>query len=107
MRFDQVTRNLAAALVASAAAVVLSTPPAHGASVVKTPLVATASAPRAKGRAVLALRATSKGTFTVRGRGLAANHPFDVVVGGIKVGTFTTNAHGAGKVTFHTGSGKR
>jgi hypothetical protein len=107
MRFDKVTRDLAAALVASAAAVVLSTAPAHGASVMKAPLLATTSAPRAKGRAVLALRTTSKGTFTVRGRGLAANHPFDVVVGGIKVGTFTTNAQGAGKVTFRTTSGKR
>lgn len=107
MRLDTVTRSLVAALVASAAAVALPTAAAHGASVVKAPLVATASAPRAKGRAVLALRNTSKGTFTVRGRGLAANHPFDVIVGGIKVGTFTTNAHGAGKVTFRTASGKR
>jgi hypothetical protein len=109
MRLDhrhKVTRNIAAALVASAAAVVLSTAAAHGAPVVKVPLSATASAPRAKGRAVLALRTTSKGAFTVRARGLAANHPFDVVVGGIKVGGFTTNAHGVGKVTFHTASGK-
>jgi hypothetical protein len=107
MRLDKVTPGLAAAFIASAAAIVLSTAAAHGASVVKAPLTATASAPRAKGRAVLALRATSKGTFTVRGRGLAANHLFDVVVGGIKVGTFTTNAHGVGKVTFRTASGKR
>ena len=35
MRFDKVTRDLAAALVASAAAVVLSTAAAHGAGVVK------------------------------------------------------------------------
>ena len=107
MRFDKVTPGLAAALVASTAAIVLSTAAADGASVVKAPLMATASAPRAKGSAVLALRATSKGAFTVRGRRLAANHPFDVVVGGIKVGGFTTNAHGAGKVTFRTASGKR
>jgi hypothetical protein len=38
MRFDKVTRDLAAALVASAAAVVLSIAAAHGASVVKAPL---------------------------------------------------------------------
>jgi hypothetical protein len=109
MRFDRrskMTRNIVTALAASVAAIVLSTAAAHGAAVVKAPLIATASAPRAKGRAVLALRATSKGSFTVRGRGLAANHPFDVVVGGIKVGAFTTNAHGAGKVTFRTASGK-
>jgi len=107
MRFEKVARSLVAALVASAAVVVLSTAAARDASVVNAPLTATASAPRAKGRAVLALRATSKGAFTVRGRGLAANHPFDVVVGGIKVGGFTTNAHGVGKATFRTASGKR
>jgi hypothetical protein len=100
------TGNIAAALVASIAAVVLSTAAAHGAAVVKTPLTATANAPRAKGRAVLALRTTSKGAFTVRGRGLIANHSFDVVVGGMKVGAFTTNAQGVGKVTFRTASGK-
>src|SRR5262245_23534268 len=82
------------ALVACTAAAVLSTGAAHGASVVKVPLAATASAQRAKERAVLALRA---GAFTVRAQGLTPNHPFDVVVGGIKVGGFTTKAHGAGK----------
>src|SRR5262249_22295026 len=34
------------------------------------------------------------------------HQPFDVVVGGIKVGGFTTNAHGAGKAMFRTASGK-
>src|SRR5262245_66613055 len=106
MTLDKKTRDFAAALVACAAAVVLSTAAAHGASVVKVPLTATASAPRAKGRAVLALRAASKGAFTVRAQGLTPNHPFDVVVGGIKVGGFTTNAHGAGKATFRTAAGK-
>lgn len=67
---------------------------------VKQPLQATSHAPRARGNAKLTLRSSSKGLFSLAARRLAAGESFDVVVAGIKVGSMTTNAHGAGKVVF-------
>jgi hypothetical protein len=63
-------------------------------------LSATSSAPHARGTAKLTLRGSTKGTFSVVGRRLSGGATYDVVVGGIKVGSLTTNAHGAGKVAF-------
>jgi len=92
-------------IAASVAAALFSTVSVEAAVVVKAPLTATASAPNAKGHAGLVLRTTTKGQFTVSGRGLAAHRSYDVVVGGIKVGTFTTNARGVGKAKFRTAAG--
>ena len=66
------------------------------------PLSATSHAPGAHGRAKLALKTASKGHFRVVARKLAPETSFDLVVGGVKVGSFTTNAGGSGKVTLST-----
>jgi len=65
-------------------------------------LTATSHAPNARGRAKLALKSASKGRFRVLARGLAPRASFDLVVGGVKVGTFTTNGHGSGKIMLST-----
>src|SRR5262249_27814068 len=69
---------------------------------VAQPLTATSHAPNAHGRAKLALKSASKGRFRVLARGLAPRASFDLVVGGVKVGTFTTNGHGSGKIMLST-----
>ena len=69
---------------------------------VKGSLTATSHAPRARGRATLALSTASKGRFRVVARGLTPNASFDLVVGGIKVGAFTTSGAGVGKVKLNT-----
>ena len=69
---------------------------------VKGSLTATSHAPRARGRATLALSTASKGRFRVVARGLTPNTSFDLVVGGVKVGAFTTSAGGVGKVKLNT-----
>src|SRR5262245_6371759 len=65
-------------------------------------LSATSHAPGAHGRAKLALKTASKGRFRVVARKLAPEASFDLVVGGVKVGSFTTNAAGGGKITLST-----
>jgi hypothetical protein len=69
---------------------------------VKGSLTATSHAPRARGRATLALSTASKGRFRVVARGLTPNASFDLVVGGVKVGAFATSAGGVGKVKLNT-----
>ena len=69
---------------------------------VKEALTATSAAPHARGRATLALKTVSKGRFGVSAKGLAKNATFDLVVGGIKVGSFATNAAGGGKIKLST-----
>ncbi|HLK09748.1 MAG TPA: hypothetical protein VKW76_00025 [Candidatus Binatia bacterium] len=72
-----------------------------GAAVVVTQaLTATAKAPRAKGHTQLVLKSGAKGTFAVVAKHLAPKQPFDVVVNGVKVGTFTTSASGKGRIKF-------
>jgi hypothetical protein len=70
------------------------------ATVVKQTLTATASAPRARGRAKLTIRSGSRGALAIVAQRLAPSSAYDVVVDGIKVGTLTTRARGAGKVRF-------
>src|SRR5262245_17769815 len=78
-------------------------PPCAGAkSHGKGTLTATSAAPDARGRATLALKTASKGRFRVAARGLARKASFDLLVGGIKVGSFTTNAAGSGKIKLST-----
>ena len=69
---------------------------------VRGTLTATSHAPRARGRAILALSTASKGRFRVVARGLTPNASFDLVVGGIRVGAFTTSVNGVGKVKLNT-----
>src|SRR5262245_16091121 len=73
-----------------------------GAPVAQTTLSVTSHAPGAHGRAKLALKSASRGRFRVVARKLTPETSFDLMVGGIKVGSFTTNAAGHGKVTLST-----
>jgi hypothetical protein len=69
---------------------------------VRTVLVPTAKAPKARGRTKLLLRHGARGKFVVVARGLAPNATFDVVLGGVKVGTLTTGRGGAGTLKLST-----
>ena len=65
-------------------------------------LTGTAHAPRARGQARLLLKTGASGTFSVKGRHLAAGKTFEVLVNKIKIGTLTTNAGGRGTAKFST-----
>lgn len=91
-----------ASLLAAGALTLGIAGPAAAASHVTQSLTATSSAPRAKGRAKLALKTASKGRFRVVARGLAKHATFDLVVGGVKVGTIATNGGGVGKAKLST-----
>lgn len=82
----------------------LGTPsPAGGNSArVKKDLTATSMAPEARGKARLTLRSSKHGKFSVLAKHLAGGQHFDVVVGGVKVGSLTTNSGGSGKARFST-----
>jgi hypothetical protein len=69
---------------------------------VRTTLVPTPKAPKARGRTKLLLRRGAHGTFVVVARGLAPHATFDVVVGGVKVGTLVTGRAGAGTLKLST-----
>ena len=87
-------------LLAIATSVLLGSTVTTSAAVhLKTRLQATSHAPRARGSAKLTVRHSSKGAFSIAARRLPGGS-YDVVVGGIKVGQLTTNAHGAGKLVF-------
>lgn len=55
----------------------------------------------ARGKVQLKLK-RHKSKFAVSAARLTPSHPFDVVVGGVKVGSFQTNAHGNGRMRFST-----
>lgn len=65
-------------------------------------LVPTAKAPGAHGATKLLLKHGAKGRFVVVAKRLAPNAAFDVVVGGVKVGTFTTDRAGRGALKLST-----
>jgi hypothetical protein len=74
-----------------------------GASVrVSKDLTPTTAALNARGKAKLSLKTAAKGKFSVVARHLAPGRSFDVIVGGVKVGSMHTNRGGAGKVKFST-----
>jgi hypothetical protein len=77
-------------------------PNARAGTHVTQSLTGTSHAPGARGRATLALTTASKGRFRVIARGLAPQSSFDLVVGGVKVGTFTSSAGGVGRVKLST-----
>ena len=74
---------------------------------VKESLAATGGAPtKAAGTASLRLTKkpgkATKGSFTVSAKHLDSGSPYDVMVGGVKVGTITTNGGGKGRPAFST-----
>jgi hypothetical protein len=69
---------------------------------VNTQLTPTANATAAHGKAKLKLKTGKAGKFVVRAGSLAPGHTFDLVVGGVKVGSLQTDTGGAGKLRFST-----
>jgi len=69
---------------------------------VDSKLTPTANASTARGKAQLRLKSGKAGKFAVHAGRLAPGHTFDVVVGGVKVGSFQTNAGGGGRKRFST-----
>jgi len=91
-----------AAIVVTVLLAIGLAPTAMAGTHVAQSLTATSHAPGARGRATLALTTPSKGRFRVTARGLTPKASFDLVVGGVKVGAFTTSAGGRGKVKLST-----
>ena len=71
---------------------------------VKATLTPTVAAPGSAGRAVVSAR-NARGKFTVLGRHLAPFTTFQVVVGGIPIGTLVTGGTGTGRARFSTTPG--
>ena len=91
-----------AAMGMAATLIVGSAGLAVAASRVTQSLTATAHAPDAHGRAKLVLKSASQGRFRLIARGLAPSSTFDLVIGGIKVASLTTNAGGTAKAKLST-----
>jgi hypothetical protein len=93
------------ALRIAVGAVALLTAATAGASSdanVQTPLTPTASAASARGKVKLKLKTGKPGRFVLSAGRLTPGHTFDVVVGGVKVGSFSTNGGGGGHMRFST-----
>lgn len=107
MRTDRtMARVILGATIAGAAMLGLVGVGAAKTTTVKLNLTPTAKAPRAKGRTQLLVKRGAKGKFAVLAKRLAPNSSFDVIVGGVKVATITTNHGGAGKAKFDTSPNK-
>lgn len=77
----------------------------HGAMVVRHAngaLAPTRVAPKARGKAQLALVGDADGRFTVSVRHLAPNGPYDLIVGAAKVASLQTNGGGNANLRFTT-----
>ena len=73
-----------------------------GRSVIKQTLTSTGVDAEARGRARLIVRNDSDGTFRIDVRNLDRNATFEIIVGGVKVGTLTTTGGGNGHTRFRT-----
>jgi hypothetical protein len=69
---------------------------------VKTTLTATAISPGARGKTRLLVKGSSKGKFGIVAGGLPGGRSFDVIVGGVKVGTIDASSNGSGRAWFST-----
>lgn len=67
---------------------------------VKKALTATSAAPDARGKVKFLLKNSSKAQLKIGASKLAGGHSFDLLVGGVKVGTITTSSGGSGKASF-------
>jgi len=74
--------------------------PAQGRERLETTLSGGAS--RAAGRVRVLVTDPSRGRFEIRVRGLAPNQGFEVLIGGVKVGTLLTTGGGQGQVRFRS-----
>jgi hypothetical protein len=100
MKVDRIRKRIGSSLAVTGA-LLLGLVGVSGAVSIKASLTPTPMAPNATGRGQLSLK-RSKGKFEVRARRLAPNSTFDLMIGGVKVGTFATNAAGSGKAKFRT-----
>jgi hypothetical protein len=98
-------RRAGALFVATLVAVLAAAPATAGRRPITQVLKTTGADPNAAGRAQLVLRRNGNGKFELSARHLDPHATFDVVVGGVKVGSLATNGHGAGKVRFRTRPG--
>jgi hypothetical protein len=80
----------------------LATASAGAAVHVNQTLSPTSFAPKASGKASLALKTASNGRLRLAARKLPAGATFDVVANGIKVGTLDTGKRGSGKARLST-----
>lgn len=96
--FELTRRMTTAALLVALAAGSASA----GASKVKVNLAADDSAPDARGRAIAVVRHETKGRFEVRVQKLAGDASYELLIGGIKVGTLHTKGNGSAKLRFAT-----
>jgi len=97
MGFGRISKRLAVA-----ALVVFGATSMVGAKATKLTMAPTLKAPTAKGRATLAVKHRGRGAFAIVAGKLAPGKSFDVIVGGVKAGSFTTNPGGSGKLKFST-----
>lgn len=89
-------------LVAIGVVVLLAAPAGAGRRAFKRELVPTGADPNAKGRAKLVLRSDSNGRFDLMVHHLDPGSTFDVLVGGVNVGTLSTNGGGKGGARFRS-----
>ncbi len=80
----------------------LASAAAAAVEVQRQPLAATANAPKAHGRARLAMKSASSARLGIFTQRLPRKTTFDVVVNGVKVATLRTNGAGNGKVRLST-----
>lgn len=73
---------------------------------IKRDLTATSVAPNATGRTLTIIKGV-QGRFRLKGRHLAANANFEVLVNGVHVGAFTTNGGGTGRSRFRSQPGPK
>ena len=101
---DRALRVTVAAVATFALASFGGASPAAAKALVKSrqALAATAAAPGASGEARFELRTTTDGRLRVKVKNLARKSSFDVVVGGVKVGTIATNGGGGGHIRFRS-----
>jgi len=96
-------RRIALGIVVGAAALLTATTAlASSDANVNAKLTPSVGTSNARGKAKLKLKSAKRGKFTVSAGRLAPGHTFDVVVGGVKVGSFQTDGGGSGRVRFST-----
>jgi hypothetical protein len=67
---------------------------------VKEALTATSAAPDARGKVKFLLKNSSKAQLKINASKLAGGRSFDLLVGGVKVGTIATSSGGSGRASF-------
>jgi hypothetical protein len=101
MKLRTMTRSMKAIGALGLGMVLMSGQPAAARERIRQDLTAVADQ-NASGQVRLRLSTASVGRFELRARALDPNASYEVLVGGVKVGTLTTTGGGAGRVRFST-----